>query len=290
MELAEKQNTQALLDSLGLSRQYKTQVNRLLQYGAVTYQTIRKAAADFREQVKTGAAAAASYNLFVNACRRLASAAALRIGGETGVVAAKQELAGLKLIRLETAPVYLLAEELELVKSVAGERTKLIMELLQRTGLRVSEAAGLTVKSLKKTNGCYTAKVIGKGEQERSVFIAADLMADLQRVFAGKVFLLETQNGKQYSRVQVYRMVRQAAAKAARVYADTLADRAAVVSHCTPHTLRHSFATAALESGGADLYSVSQYLGHSTVQTTSKYYLHHKPQASTMLAVFGVYH
>ena len=111
-------------------------------------------------------------------------------------------------------------------------------------------------------------RVLGKGSKERIIPIAAAAL-DVVRPYLntqrpallgdrrGSELLL-TRNGRPLSRGDVYRIVRKYAA------------RAGVGRRVSPHTLRHSFATALLH-GGADLRSVQEMLGHADIATTQVY-------------------
>ena len=113
-------------------------------------------------------------------------------------------------------------------------------------------------------------RVLGKGRLERLVPlspVAQDLvqryLTEARPLLAARrsspsdaLFLSRT--GRPLERVRIYQVVREAAR------------RADITVACTPHSLRHAFATH-LVSGGADLRSVQELLGHASLSTTQVY-------------------
>ncbi len=145
-------------------------------------------------------------------------------------------------------------------------RDRALLTLLYAAGLRATEATTLTVDGVNFRMGVL--RVLGKGSKERIIPIAAAAL-DVVRPYLntqrpallgdrrGSQLLL-SRNGRPLSRGDVYRIVRKYAA------------RAGVGRRVSPHTLRHSFATALLH-GGADLRSVQEMLGHADIATTQVY-------------------
>ncbi|OHF36428.1 site-specific tyrosine recombinase XerD [Corynebacterium sp. HMSC074A01] len=146
-----------------------------------------------------------------------------------------------------------------------GVRDRALLELLYATGARVSEVLSLNVDDVHDTEGVIT--VTGKGNKQRLVPVGSHAQAAvgayLVRVrpaFAtGKshALFLNTRGGA-LSRQSAWTVLKQAAR------------RAGIEKDISPHTLRHSFATHLLE-GGADVRTVQELLGHSSVTTTQIY-------------------
>lgn len=145
-------------------------------------------------------------------------------------------------------------------------RDKAILELLYATGLRASELAGLKIPDLNLDIGYL--RCIGKGSRERIVpvgkmAIAAvaeyirDLRPRLAKPHSGDSLLL-SRTGAPLGRIEIWRLVKKYAA------------RAGMPRNLTAHTLRHCFATHLL-TGGADLRSVQEMLGHVDIATTQIY-------------------
>lgn len=138
-----------------------------------------------------------------------------------------------------------------------------ILELLYSSGLRVSELCGIGLRDLDEQRG--TVRVLGKGGRERSIPIGAPARRALTRWLAVRpevaspsspdLVFLGVRGGPLDPRV-ARRVVHEA----------TRAGGAEVA----PHGLRHAMATHLLE-GGADLRSVQEMLGHSSVATTQTY-------------------
>jgi integrase/recombinase XerD len=145
-------------------------------------------------------------------------------------------------------------------------RDKAILELLYATGVRASELAGLKTSDLNLDIGYL--RCLGKGNRERvipigKVAIAAttEYLRDLRPKLAGSKsadFLLLSRTGLPLSRIEVWRLVKK------------YAIRAGLPGNLTAHTLRHCFATHLL-TGGADLRSVQEMLGHVDIATTQIY-------------------
>jgi integrase/recombinase XerD len=145
-------------------------------------------------------------------------------------------------------------------------RDKAMLELLYATGIRASELAGLKIPDLNIDIGYL--RCLGKGNRERVVPVGkvaieatveylAKLRPGLAKPFSDN-FLLLSRTGRPMSRIEVWRLVKKYAV------------RAGMPRNLTAHTLRHCFATHLL-TGGADLRSVQEMLGHVDIATTQIY-------------------
>ena len=148
-------------------------------------------------------------------------------------------------------------------------RDKAILELLYATGTRASELASLKISDLHMDIGYL--RCIGKGSKERVIPLGKTAIkyvtnyledADIGRFklandkSANHLFISRT--GAPLDRVDVWRIVKK------------YAKRAGMPASMSAHTLRHCFATHML-SGGADLRSLQEMLGHADVSTTQIY-------------------
>ena len=163
---------------------------------------------------------------------------------------------------LSTAEVDRLEASIDLSKW-EGHRNKAIIEVLFSCGLRVSELV-----NLKLTNLYFDeefVRVLGKGSKERLVPISHRAIEELKWWFDDRnhmkikpgeedyVFL--NRYGKHLTRTMILIMIKRQAVEAG------------ITKTISPHTLRHSFATALLE-GGADLRVIQALLGHESIGTT----------------------
>ena len=146
----------------------------------------------------------------------------------------------------------------------AGYRDRALLELTYGGGLRVSEVVGIDLDDLDLKSA--QVKVLGKGNKPRLVPIGRHAMTALQlwlekrpeMVSSGDCrALFLNARGQRYSVRSVQRLVRSARASC-------------IQAGATPHWLRHACATHML-GGGADLRSIQELLGHSSLSTTQKY-------------------
>lgn len=138
-------------------------------------------------------------------------------------------------------------------ESAAGERALLLFLLLYGAGLRVSEACGLRWRQL--SPDFRTAVLQGKGAKERVVAFPTRV----SELLKGRPRETDSIWGPAgLSTRQAYEMIRRSGA------------RAGLVKNIHPHALRHSFATHLLTSG-ANLRTLQELLGHSSLQATEKY-------------------
>ena len=141
-----------------------------------------------------------------------------------------------------------------------------IVEVLYASGIRVSELTGLDLSSIDYERS--TLRVIGKGNKERVVPIGGPAMRAIERwIKEARPDFLSNQSenalfiGARGKRID-QRVVRDIVYEAT----ESLGDRVRL----GPHALRHSAATHLLE-GGADLRTVQEILGHSSLATTQIY-------------------
>ena len=166
---------------------------------------------------------------------------------------------------LSTAEVDQLEASIDLSKW-EGHRNRAIIETLFSCGLRVSELVNLKLSSLYLDE--EFVRVLGKGSKERLVPISKRAIQELHYWFDDRnhmkikpgeedyVFL--NRRGAHLTRVMILIMIKRQA------------ELAGIQKTISPHTLRHSFATALLE-GGADLRIIQALLGHERIGTTEIY-------------------
>lgn len=147
-----------------------------------------------------------------------------------------------------------------------GQRNKAIIEVLFSCGLRVSELVTLRLSDLYLEE--HFVRVVGKGRKERLVPISESAVKQLQLWFIDRnlmdikpgeedyVFL--NRRGAHLTRTMILIMIKR------------LGEEAGISKTISPHTLRHSFATALL-AGGADLRAIQAMLGHESIGTTEIY-------------------
>ncbi len=156
------------------------------------------------------------------------------------------------------------------VTTVAGLRDRSILELLFSTGLRVSELCSLdrdTDFSLGEIS------VRGKGGKVRVVFVSEDARVAVKNYLQMRTDIDEAMfidhSRRALSRMKKEESVRLTPRSVERVI-NAYAEKAGIAKKCTPHVLRHSFATDLLYNG-ADLRTVQMMLGHTSIATTQIY-------------------
>ncbi len=168
--------------------------------------------------------------------------------------------------------------QLEVITAIAlepNQRNKLLLQFIYVSGARVSEVTGLRWRDLKGTGetGCGQVALFGKGGKTRFVVLPAKLSKQMLILRGDEssdapVFVSRKKGGAIQAN-QVRRIV-EAAGR-----------RAGIDGNVSPHWLRHSHASHALDRG-APVQLVQATLGHSSVATTSKY-LHARPSDSSAL-------
>ena len=151
----------------------------------------------------------------------------------------------------------------------AGQRDRLILELLYSTGCRVSEACGIKLEDIEVRKG--RIRVMGKGSKERFAYLGKAAKTALAEYLAVRRALL-TQLGLADSEQHLFINSRGSGLsdRSVRAIVKKAAIKAGVGKQVSPHTLRHSFATHLVE-GGAGIRSVQELLGHSSLRATQVY-------------------
>ena len=172
----------------------------------------------------------------------------------------------------EHLPEFLTPEEVDQLEDSIdlskpeGHRNRAMIEVMFSCGLRVSELVTLQWSQLYEEE--RYVRVLGKGSKERLVPISERALKEIEnylpwrnslKIKAGEegyVFL--NRRGAHLTRTMVLIMLKRQA------------EEAGIRKTISPHTLRHSFATALLE-GGADLRVIQALLGHESIGTTEIY-------------------
>ena len=172
----------------------------------------------------------------------------------------------------EHLPEYLTPQEVDQLEDSIdlsvpeGHRNRAIIEVLFSCGLRVSELVTLKWSQLYEKEKYL--RILGKGSKERLVPISERALHEIENYLPWRnelkikpgeedyVFL--NRRGAHLTRTMILIMLKRQA------------EVAGITKTISPHTLRHSFATALLE-GGADLRVIQALLGHESIGTTEIY-------------------
>ncbi len=142
---------------------------------------------------------------------------------------------------------------------------QVIIQMFYHTGIRLSELINLKLNDLNLAQ--KTVKVLGKRNKERLLPLTLTLEKELRRYLetrnalvkvSGEAFFFVTKKGNKLYPKLVYKVV------------NTYLGRVSDLQKKSPHVLRHSFATHMLNRG-ADLNSIKELLGHSSLAATQIY-------------------
>lgn len=173
----------------------------------------------------------------------------------------------------KTLPTFLWEDEMaefsqlpETMHILWPERDAAILLCMYSAGLRISEAASLSLENIAQDR--FSARLIGKGNKERRVFFSEEAKNAIVRwlpiralnVRAEKNIraLFINRNGDALSSWGIRWIIRQ------------YSDRSTLSKDVHPHALRHSFATH-LVNAGCDIRIVQELLGHASLSTTQRY-------------------
>lgn len=175
-------------------------------------------------------------------------------------------------IQAKHLPEVLSTEEVDMLKAAIdlskweGHRNRAIIEVLFSCGLRVSELVTLRLSQVYEEE--RYVRVMGKGSKERLVPISDDAIRELHLWYDDRCrmvikkgeedYVFLNRRGAHLTRTMILIMIKQ------------YAKDAGIKKTISPHTLRHSFATALLE-GGCSLRAIQAMLGHESIGTTEIY-------------------
>jgi integrase/recombinase XerD len=182
------------------------------------------------------------------------------------------------LIKLPTRPrrevTYLQSEEIQRfrdaidTRKIHGLRFRTLVETLLGSGMRISEALSLDRNSIDFTT--KEAKVIGKGNKERTVFFSDDAIYWIRTYLEKRTDEHEALFVTSFSLKDagVRRLRNQDSSK----YFKTIRNKAGINKKVTPHCLRHCFASH-LAFNNCPFTEIKTLCGHSRLETTIKYYI-----------------
>jgi site-specific recombinase XerD len=156
------------------------------------------------------------------------------------------------------------------ISTIGGLRDKAILELFFSTGLRVSELCSLD-RDTELNSGEISVR--GKGGKIRVVFVSGAAAIAVKKYLSNRVDIDEAMfidhSPRAHARMVKEESVRLTPRSVERIV-NKYAERAGIAKKCTPHVIRHSFATDLLYNG-ADLRTVQMMLGHASIATTQIY-------------------
>ena len=158
-----------------------------------------------------------------------------------------------------------LLDKIEYGNEFEGVRDKLIINIFYSTGIRLSELIGIQISKIDFAN--YQLKVLGKRNKERIIPMSQQLISSIKdyiklrdsfQIVENEDVLFITKKGKQIYPSLVYGKI--------NYYISTVTKKV----KRSPHVIRHTFATHLMDAG-ADLNSIKELLGHSSLVATQVY-------------------
>lgn len=174
----------------------------------------------------------------------------------------------------------LTAEELTALRTIARERNDrlyALVQLLAGSGIRISEALGADTHHLKREGAEWYLYVVRKGSEDRTpVQVPAEAARAVNRYVRGRrgpLFL--DRDGRRWNRTAAGRSLQYAAIAAG------IKDRPV-----SPHSLRHTATTLALDAG-VPIRDVQVQMGHSSTETTARYDRDNRERNNPTVAALG---
>ena len=168
-------------------------------------------------------------------------------------------------VYVEQNDIHTLFSYIEFPDDWKGQTDKLLLSIFYNTGMRLSELVNIRENQIDYGN--RSIKILGKGNKERIIPLSPELINELKTYCNNKrkqlkqfdeVYLLINEKGKKLYSKYVYLAVKK--------YLTSIT----TIERKSPHVLRHTFATH-LTNSGADLNSVKELLGHSSLAATQVY-------------------
>ncbi len=167
-------------------------------------------------------------------------------------------------IYVEEKDMKLLISHVEFSDDWQGKTDRLLILIFYHTGVRLAELVGL--KNTQLDLNAAMMKVLGKGNKERMIPLSAVLVNEIREYIEGK-----NESGRNKADTLLVNIHgKKIYAKYAYLAVKKYLSLVTTISKKSPHVLRHSFATH-LMNHGADLNSVKELLGHSSLAATQLY-------------------
>jgi len=147
-----------------------------------------------------------------------------------------------------------------------GKREHLLGLILVYTGMRISEAAGLSWSDVTEMpGGEIYLNILRKGNKRQMIYLRPDVAKELVE------FMDRPLNQQDHTPIFLNPSKNRASVVSLRTWIISAGKRAGIKKHCNPHILRHSFVSLCL-ANKADLRAVQEYVGHCKITTTQLYY------------------
>jgi integrase/recombinase XerD len=162
----------------------------------------------------------------------------------------------------KSLPIFLTKREVNEILSCATDniRDLTVLSFIIYTGVRVSELISIRTEDLNLTE--RVVRVKGKGDKERFVPLTKELALLIEKYTSNRKFYNEylflSKYKKKFTPLSIQLIVKKYSSKAK------------LKKQISPHKLRHTFATLALETGVSPI-TISELLGHSSLNTTMRY-------------------
>lgn len=161
---------------------------------------------------------------------------------------------------------------LEVAKNTGhSSRAYALIRLILNTGIRISEALEARMSDLGNDQGHRVLTVTRKGGERQKIVLNASAIQALEEYLGNDVsgsalatgnesdaFIFTTRDGEQWNRVDAFKTIQQ------------LASKAGIEGKISPHSLRHTFATVALDND-VELHNLQDSMGHADPRTTRRY-------------------
>jgi integrase/recombinase XerC len=183
-----------------------------------------------------------------------------------GIISPK---AGKRLpVYVEEKDMKLLTDHIEFPDNWQGKTDRLLIRMFYNTGVRLTELVML--KNGQLDTDARTMRVLGKGNKERMIPLSTPLVDEITLYQKEKQSRQQVEGRKTAETLFVNEQGRSLYVKYAYLAVKKWLSMVTTIDKKSPHVLRHSFATH-LMNHGADLNSVKELLGHSSLAATQLY-------------------